>query len=151
MTTFTFKDDITIDFGEGLVFHVPDSSEFVSDTLAKINENLLQSINKNPGDDRAALNSLLDAIDAILGDGATGRIFDGHTLSPRNVTGAYTFIIDEILSQYKEYETTLKDFAEHHKPKIKVGITDEAKADAAIKAAEQLGVLSVIPSDRPRL
>lgn len=142
MGRFIFHDEITVDFGDGIIFAVPDDKQFVTVTLQEINADFQKAVGSHPQDDRAVLNDTLDAIDKILGEGATGRIFKGHKLSPNNVVGAYFFIVNEILSQYTQYEREIKEMQGKYnsaQQRTAVSINDEAKAIAEQKLAE-LGI-----------
>lgn len=154
MSKFTWKDKVVIDFGDGISFEVPNDVNFARETVATANNNVQKVVDKNPEDDKAAINALLDAIDAILGGGATGRIFDGHVLSPRNVLAAYLFITNEILTQITGYDELLSDLTQATKRLKNVpspGMSDEAK-QAELDRARQLGVnLRSVPTSRPRL
>lgn len=154
MGKFVWKDDIVVDFGDGVTFKVSNDMDFVKKNMLEINTKLQRKIDKNPNDDTAAVNALLDAIDEVLGDGATGRIFAGHALSPRNVMAAYLFITDEVLTQINGYDDLLADLAQNTKKFNAMSlpaISDETKRSVFNKAAE-LGVpMSSVPSARPRL
>lgn len=157
MGKFVWKDDIVVDFGDGVTFKVPNDMDFAKKNMLDINTKLQKKIDKNPNDDTAAVNALLDAIDEVLGDGATGRIFAGHALSPRNVMAAYLFITDEVLTQLTGYEDMLDELKQKsRKLNALPAVSEEAKAAAAEKLAE-LGVTPVsVPSKaeaalRPRL
>lgn len=152
MSKFTWKDNVVIDFGDGVSFEVPNDANFVVETVGKANDNVQKVADKNPEDGKAALNAMLDAIDAILGDGATGRIFDGHALSPRNVLAAYLFIVNEILTQVNGYDELMDDLTQLTKQFGNTpSVSDEAK-QAAFDKAKQLGVdLHAVPTTKPRL
>lgn len=154
MSKFTWKDKVVVDFGDGISFEVPNDVNFVQNTVATANDTVQSVVDKNPTDDKAAINALLDAIDTILGEGATGRIFNGHVLSPRNVLAAYLFITNEILTQVSGYDELLDDLTQTTK-KIgavsQLAVSDEAK-QAAFNKAQQLGVdLRSAPIAKPRL
>lgn len=157
MGKFVWKDDIVVDFGDGVTFKVPNDIDAVRKTMLDVNTRLQKKIDQNPNDDTAAVNALLDAIDEILGDGATGRIFAGHALSPRNVMAAYLFITNEILTQLTGYEELLDELKQKSgKLNTLPTVSEEAKAEAAEKLAE-LGITPTsVPSKavaalRPRL
>lgn len=157
MGKFVWKDDIVVDFGDGVTFKVSNDMNFVKKNMLDVNTRLQKKIDQNPNDDTAAVNAVLDAIDEVLGDGATGRIFAGHALSPRNVMAAYLFITDEILTQLAGYEDVLDEFNQKsRKLNALPTVSGEAKATAAEKLAE-LGITPVsVPSKadaalRPRL
>ena len=157
MGKFVWKDDIVVDFGDGVTFKVPNDMDFVKKNMLDINTKLQKKIDKNPNDDTAAVNALLDAVDEVLGDGATGRIFAGHALSPRNVMAAYLFITNEILTQLTGYEDMLDELKQKtRKLNALPAVSEEAKAAAAEKLAE-LGITPTsVPSKaeaalRPRL
>lgn len=146
MGKFVWKDDIVVDFGDGVTFKVPNDMDFVKKNMLEINTKLQRKIDKNPNDDTAAVNALLDAIDEILGDGATGRIFAGHALSPRNVMAAYLFITNEILTQLTGYEDMLDELKQKsRKLNALPAVSEEAKAAAAEKLAE----LGITPTSAP--
>lgn len=157
MGKFVWKDNIIVDFGDGVTFEVQNDIDAVRKNMLDVNTRLQKKIDQNPNDDTAAVNAMLDAIDEVLGDGATGRIFAGHALSPRNVMAAYLFITDEILSQLTGYEDML-DVLKQKSRKLNAlpAVSDEAKAASAEKLAE-LGITPVsMPSKaeaalRPRL
>ena len=146
MGKFVWNDDIVVDFGDGVTFKVSNDMDFVKKNMLEINTKLQRKIDKNPNDDTAAVNALLDAIDEILGDGATGRIFAGHALSPRNVMAAYLFITDEILTQLTGYEDMLDELKQKsRKLNAFPAVSEEAKAAAAEKLAE----LGITPTSSP--
>ena len=159
MGKFVWKDNIIVDFGDGVTFEVQNDIDAVRKNMLDVNTRLQKKIDQNPNDDTAAVNAMLDAIDEVLGDGATGRIFAGHALSPRNVMAAYLFITDEILTQLTGYEDLLDELRQAS-GKLNAfslpAVSEEAKAAAAEKLAE-LGITPVsVPSKaeaalRPRL
>ncbi len=157
MGKFVWKDNVVVDFGDGVTFDVQNDIDAVRKNMLDVNTRLQKKIDQNPNDDTAAVNAMLDAIDEVLGDGATGRIFAGHALSPRNVMAAYLFITDEILTQLTGYEDVLDEFKQKsRKLNALPAVSEEAKVAAAEKLAE-LGITPVsVPSKaeaalRPRL
>ena len=154
MGKFVWKDNIVVDFGDGVTFEVQNDIYAVRKNMLDVNTRLQKKIDQNPNDDTAAVNAMLDAIDEVLGDGATGRIFADHALSPRNVMAAYLFITDEILTQLTGYDDVLDE--KSRKLNALPAVSEEAKAAAAEKLAE-LGITPVsVPSKaeaalRPRL
>lgn len=141
MGKFVWKDDIVVDFGDGVTFKVSNDMDFVKKNMLEINTKLQRKIDKNPNDDKACINALLDAIDEVLGDGATGRIFAGHALSPRNVMAAYLFIADEILTQLTGYEDMLDELRQASgKLNALPAANEEAKAAAANEKLAELGI-----------
>ena len=146
MGKFVWKDNIIVDFGDGVTFEVQNDIDAVRKTMLDVNTRLQKKIDQNPNDDTAAVNALLDAIDEILGDGATGRIFAGHALSPRNVMAAYLFITNEILTQLTGYEDMLDELKQKsRKLSALPAVSEEAKAAAAEKLAE----LGITPTSAP--
>ena len=131
MGKFTWKDNATIDFGDGVTFEVPNDTGFVKETVLKANNAVQAVVDKKPDDDKACINALLDAIDKILGDGATGKIFSGHKLNSCNTMNAYIFIVDEILTQVSGYDEMLNNFA--------------VNAEALAAANEKLAELGITP------
>ena len=157
MGKFVWKDNIIVDFGDGVTFEVQNDIDAVRKNMLDVNTRLQKKIDQNPNDDTAAVNAVLDAIDEVLGDGATGRIFAGHALSPRNVVAAYLFITDEILTQLTGYEDVLDGLKQKsRKLNALPAVSEEAKTVAAEKLAG-LGITPVsVPSKaeaalRPRL
>lgn len=144
MGKFVWKDDIVVDFGDGVTFKVPNDMDFVKKNMLEINTKLQEKIDKNPNDDTAAVNALLDAIDEVLGDGATGRIFAGHALSPRNVMAAYLFITDEILTQLTGYEELLDEFKQKS-GKLNALPLPAVNAEALDAANEKPAELGITP------
>lgn len=144
MGKFVWKDDIVVDFGDGVMFEVPNDMVAVRKNLLEANTKLQHRIDQNPNDDTAAVNALLDAIDEVLGDGATGRIFAGHALSPRNVMAAYLFITDEILTQLTGYEELLDEFKQKSE-KLNALPLPAVNAEALAAANEKLAELGITP------
>ena len=144
MGKFVWKDDIVVDFGDGVTFKVPNDMVAVRKTMLDVNTRLQKKIDQNSNDDTAAVNALLDAIDEILGDGATGRIVAGHALSPRNVMAAYLFITDEILTQLTGYEDLL-DELKQASGKLSALSLPTVNAEALAAANEKLAELGITP------
>lgn len=144
MGKFVWKDDIVVDFGDGVTFKVPNDMDFAKKNMLDINTKMQKKIDQNPNDDTAAVNALLDAIDEVLGDGATGRIFAGHALSPRNVMAAYLFITDEILAQLTGYEELL-DELKQASGKLSALSLPTVNAEALAAANEKLAELGITP------
>lgn len=144
MGKFVWKDNIIVDFGDGVTFEVPNDTGFVKETVLKANNAVQAVVDKKPDDDKACINALLDAIDKILGDGATGRIFAGHALSPRNVMAAYLFIADEILTQLTGYEDLL-DELKQASGKLSARSLPTVNAEALATANEKLAELGITP------
>lgn len=142
MGKFVWKDNIVVDFGDGVTFEVPNDTGFVKDTVLKANNAVQAVVDKKPDDDKACINALLDAIDKILGDGATGKIFSGHKLNLCNTMNAYIFIVDEILTQVSGYDEMLNNFAVNaealaaaNEKLAELGITPPASMPSAAEAA----------------
>ena len=148
MGKFVWKDDIVVDFGDGVTFKVSNDMDFVKKNMLEINTKLQRKIDKNPNDDTVAVNAMLDAIDEVLGDGATGRIFAGHALSPRNVMAAYLFIVDEILTQLTGYEE-LRDELKQKSGKLNALPLPAVNAEALAAANEKLAELGITPTSVP--
>lgn len=148
MGKFVWKDDIVVDFGDGVTFKVPNDMDFVKKNMLDINTKLQKKIDKNPNDDTDAVNAMLDAIDEVLGDGATGRIFAGHALSPRNVMAAYLFIVDEILTQLTGYDDML-DELKQKSGKLNALPLPAVNAEALAAANEKLAELGITPTSVP--
>lgn len=144
MGKFVWKDNIVVDFGDGVTFEVPNDMVAVRKNLLNANTKLQRQIDQNLNDDTAAVNALLDAIDEVLGDGATGRIFAGHALSPRNVMAAYLFITDEILTQLTGYEELLGELNQYS-GKLNALSLPTVNADALAAANEKLAELGITP------
>ena len=144
MGKFVWKDNIVVDFGDGVTFEVPNDIDAVRKTMLDVNTRLQKKIDQNPNDDTAAVNAMLDAIDEVLGDGATGRIFAGHALSPRNVMAAYLFIVDEILTQLTGYEE-LRDELKQASGKLSALSLPTVNAEALAAANEKLAELGITP------
>lgn len=153
MGKFVWKDNIVVDFGDGVTFEVPNDTGFVKETVLKANNAVQAVVDKKPDDDKACINALLDAIDKILGDGATGKIFSGHKLNLCNTMNAYIFIVDEIIAQVSGYDEMLNNFTEKAKrmeTANAIQANDAAKQEV-LDNAVKLGVtLSSMPA-RPRL
>lgn len=142
MGKFVWKDNIIVDFGDGVTFEVPNDTGFVKETVLKANNAVQAVVDKKPDDDKACINALLDAIDKILGDGATGKIFSGHKLNLCNTMNAYIFIVDEILTQVSGYDEMLNNFTEKTKRMetaneklAELGITPPTSMPSAAEAA----------------
>lgn len=146
MGKFVWKDDIVVDFGDGVTFEVQNDMAAVRKTMLDVNTRLQKKIDQNPNDDTAAVNAMLDAVDEILGDGATGRIFAGHALSPRNVMAAYLFISDEILTQMTGYEDLLDELRQAS-GKLNAFSLPAVNAEALAAANEKLAELGITPPD----
>lgn len=148
MGKFVWKDNIIVDFGDGVTFEVQNDIDAVRKNMLDVNTRLQKKIGQNPNDDTAAVNAMLDAIDEVLGDGATGRIFAGHALSPRNVMAAYLFIVDEILTQLTGYEE-LRDELKQKSGKLNVLPLPAVNAEALATANEKLAELGITPTSVP--
>lgn len=149
MGKFVWKDNIIVDFGDGVTLEVQNDMAAVRKNLLEANTKLQHRIGQNPNDDTAAVNALLDAIDEVLGDGATGRIFAGHALSPRNVMAAYLFITDEILTQLTGYEDLL-DELKQASGKLSALSLPTVNAEALAAANEKLAELGITsPASMP--
>lgn len=144
MGKFVWKDNIVVDFGDGVTFEVQNDIDAVRENMLDVNTRLQKKIDQNPNDDTAAVNALLDAIDEVLGDGATGRIFAGHALSPRNVMAAYLFIADEILTQLTGYEDLL-DELKQASGKLNAFSLPAVNVEALAAANEKLAELGITP------
>ena len=144
MGKFVWKDNIVVDFGDGVMFEVPNDMVAVRKNLLEANTKLQHRIDQNPNDDTAAVNALLDAIDEVLGDGATGRIFAGHALSARNAIAAYLFITDEILTQLTGYDDLL-DELKQASGKLNAFSLPAVNAEALATANEKLAELGITP------
>ena len=144
MGKFVWKDNIVVDFGDGVMFEVPNDMVAVRKNLLEANTKLQHRIDQNPNDDTAAVNAMLDAIDEVLGDGATGRIFAGHALSPRNAMAAYLFITDEILTQLTGYEDLLDEIRQAS-GKLNAFSLPAVNAEALATANEKLAELGITP------
>lgn len=140
MSKFVYYDGFTVDFGEGKVFTVPDTDEFISETIDAVHEKVAKKIKAYANNDKEALNSVLDGIDELLGEGATGKIFEGHALTPRNIIGAYTFIYNEILDQFNEFKCGLEAMtAKQNKREI------EEKQELAAAVTANLAQIGIAP------
>lgn len=148
MGKFIWKDNIIVDFGDGVTFEVPNDTNAVRENLLETNTKLQKKIDQNPNDDTVAVNAMLDAIDEVLGDGATGRIFAGHALSPRNVMAAYLFITDEIITQLTGYEELLDEFKQKS-GKLNALPLPAVNAEALDAANEKLAELGITPVSVP--
>ena len=144
MGKFVWKDNIIVDFGDGVTFEVQNDIDAVRKNMLDVNTRLQKKIDQNPNDDTAAVNAMLDAIDEVLGDGATGHIFAGHALSPRNVMAAYLFITDEILTQLTGYEDLL-DELKQASGKLNALSLPTVNAEALAAANEKLAELGITP------
>ena len=144
MGKFVWKDNIIVDFGDGVTFEVQNDIDAVRKNMLDVNIRLQKKIDQNPNDDTAAVNALLDAIDEILGDGATGRIFAGHALSPRNVMAAYLFITDEILTQLTGYDDLLDELRQAS-GKLNAFSLPAVNTEALAAANEKLAELGITP------
>lgn len=153
MAEFKWYDGIEIDYGENIVFTIPESVE----TLKKIEELNTQMAKKSETVDDAntTCNIILDALDAILGDGATAKMFATHQITPRNCMNAWMYLNQCATEQFSAVREVEKRVAEVEAAKAKMrnlSVSDEAKKKV-LEDAKALGAIrSVTPVVKaPRL
>lgn len=95
MLKFEWHDDVPIDYGDGIVFNIKDDFEAFNERFKESSRKLNEAIKKFHGKDKKAeLNAYLEAIDELLGEGATEKLFEHHSLTETNIVAAYLFIPD---------------------------------------------------------
>lgn len=95
MLKFEWHDKVPIDYGDGIVFYIEDDFESFNQRFIAANKKLDAAIKKYHGKDKKSeLNAYLDAIDELLGEGATEKLFEHHSLTETNIVAAYLFIPD---------------------------------------------------------
>lgn len=146
MRPFVWKDGITVDYGDGMAFTLPETQETV-DKLETVHNKMSGSI-EHETDPKKVVNALLDAVDDMLGEGATTKLFAGHTLSPRNAFSVWMHIYNSVVEQYSavsEVEAIVADAQEKQKRLNDLKIKPEARAQA-VQNAQELGVLQSVPT-----
>lgn len=153
MTEFKWYDGIEIDYGENIVFTIPENTE----TVKKIEELNTQMAKKSATVDDAntMCNIILDALDAILGDGATAKMFATHRITPRNCMNAWMHLNQCAAEQFSAMGEVEKRVAEVKAAKVKMrdlSVSDETK-NKVLEDARTLGAIrSVTPAIKaPRL
>ena len=146
---FQFRDDITIDYGNAK-FTVPNTDEFM-----KKCKDVSDRFHGRPhNDEKAAINEILDYIDELLGDGATGKIFEGHKLVLENVYGAFLYIYEEVAKFKNNYVKIIEEKAKQYNAvqlgKVQTDFHNMGITPAAPSKAE-LAIASVAAAARPRL
>ena len=153
MTEFKWYDGIEIDYGENIAFTIPENTEMVK----KIEELNTQMAKKSATVDDAntMCNIILDALDAILGDGATAKMFATHQITPRNCMNAWMHLNQCVAEQFSAMREVEKRVAEVKAAKAKMrdlSVSDETK-NKVLEDARTLGAIrSVTPVIKaPRL
>lgn len=156
MGKFVWKDNIIVDFGDGVTFEIPGDDDSIKKQMEDVNNRLLKRIEGNQDNYAAVMNAVLDAIDELLGDDATERLFKGHALNARNVLNAYLFTVEKILSQSFEYDdqanSLINDLGKLGKNSSSLPVVSEDAKRAAFDKAAALGVnIGSVPTAKPRL
>lgn len=139
MAKFEWHDNVPIDYGDGIIFYVTDDLDAFNEKFIEVNRNLQVKIQKFHGKDKTSeLNAYLDAIDELLGENATERLFEKHSLTETNIVAAYMFIAEVVHDFYvdtdkKIKDTTRKITGKREVPRVQISPEAQAVAEEAAK------------------
>lgn len=135
MLKFEWHDKVPVDYGDGIVFYLEDNLELFDQRLIAASKKLDAAVKKYHGKDKKSeLNAYLDAIDDLLGEGATEKLFENHALTETNIVAAYLFIPDSFRAFQEEAAAKVTAVGNRvfGKPDNKISAEAQAKAKDAL-------------------
>ncbi|MDO4175296.1 MAG: hypothetical protein Q4D42_11085 [Eubacteriales bacterium] len=139
MAKFEWHDNVPIDYGDGVVFYIEDDLDAFNEKFIEVNKKLQAKIQEFHGKDKTSeLNAYLDAIDVLLGEDATERLFEKHSLTETNIVSAFLFIAEAVQDFYVNTNKKIKSTGEkisgkRNAPRVEISPEARVAAEDAAK------------------